>query len=110
MSVFDKYQTAAFDHVTNIMGDAAVWHKDSGDVEGEVLFKDPNKMLKLGEFEFNPLNHTMEYRAGVFEGLYELTRAQDTQEVTVKDQRYYVRDVKAEFDGQTFIAHLEVKE
>lgn len=106
---FNQYQTTAFDRVTSIMGELAVWHKEGGDIEGEVLFKDPSKKYKLGGVDYMPPNFSLEYREGFFDQLYELTRDEATQYVTVSGADYWVRHVDRAHDGKTFIAVLEPK-
>jgi hypothetical protein len=49
----------------------------------------------------------MEYRAGVFEGLFEAAREKTTETVTIGGVEFYVRHVEAVYDGKTYRAELE---
>lgn len=74
---------------------------------GRVLFKDPTEMHELSGVEYNPVGYMMEYRRGVFDGLFESVRAQNTEQVVVNGIAYYVRDIKASYDGKTYRAKLD---
>lgn len=109
MNPFDALQNNSFDIITNTMGYDATW-TPSGDTEaqtGRVLFKDPTEMHELSGVEYNPVGYMMEYRRGVFEGLFESVRVQVTEQVTVEGIAYYVRDIKASYDGKTYRAKLD---
>lgn len=110
MPVFDKYQSGAFDKVTNIMGQLAVWHKSDGDVQADVLYNDPNKIYKIGGVTFSPEHYSIEYKKGTaFDTLVAISRSVDElQEVTVDEKRFYVSQGKATWDGKTYKVNLEL--
>lgn len=111
MPLFDRYQSRVFDKVTNVMGQVAVWHRSGGDVEADVLFKDPNKVYKLGPVEYSPESYSIEYKKGTaFDELSELVRRRvSLQEITVDGKRFGCAMGEADWDGKTFKIQLELK-
>lgn len=98
------------------MGYDAVWTRDPDGAQflGRVLFREPTQDEKLAggdNYNYTPRDFYMEYRIGVFAGLFEIVREGDTgQEVDISGATYYVRTVEAKYDGQTFIAKLHKKD
>lgn len=111
MPVFDRYQNTAFDKVTNNMGQPAVWHKEGGDVQADVLYKDPNKSYKIGPVTYSPETYSIEYKKGTaFDTLVAVSRSSDViQEITVDGKVFGVSQGSAEWDGKTYKVNLELK-
>jgi hypothetical protein len=111
-NTFDNLRNAAYDVVSKTMGYAASWipSDDSGEKTARVLYKDPEAMKKLGSVEYNPKNYAMEYRAPDFTGLKESVDSGVTENVTIEGKGdYYVRAVSTLWDGNTYLAILELK-
>ncbi len=81
----------------------------SGEQTARVLFGEPTKEEKLGEYgdSYDPRTFFMEYWDGDFVGLFESVRATTEEYVTINDKRYYVQDVKAKYDGRNYRAKLQ---
>lgn len=111
MPVFDNYQNRAFDKVTNTMGQPAIWHREDGDVQADVLYKDPNKSYKIGPVEYTPESYSIEYKKGTsFDELVTVVRSRMAiQEITVDGKRFGVAMGGAEWDGKTYRVQLELK-
>lgn len=111
MNPFDALQDNAFDVVTSAMGYDATWTPSEGGAQktGRVLIKDPTEVHELAGVDYNPIGMMMEYRRGVFNGLFEAVRDGMTEEVTANEITYYVRDIKACYDGRTYRAKLDKK-
>lgn len=100
------------DIVTDTMGAPAYFTPSTGGPQQtvNVLFNDPTTKSKLGEIEYNPNNDMIEYRAPFFPELKTLTDQGINQVITVKGVDYNVQRVKKLYDGDTFIAILEIPE
>lgn len=111
MNPFDNLQSLSFGITTQLMGYDASWTPIAGGGEktARVLFKDPSEVSELAGVEYNPLGFMMEYQQGDFDGLFESARSGDVETVRVNGQDYYVKSVKAFYDGKTLRARLEVK-
>lgn len=111
MNPFDALQDTSFDIITSTMGYDATWTPLGGGAAktARVLFKDPTEPEQLAGVEYNPLGYMMEYRRGFLQGLFEAVRSGNLETVTVNSVQYYVRDVKACYDGRTYRAKLEAK-
>lgn len=109
MNPFDALQENSFDIVANTMGYDATWAPVAGGplLEGRILFKDPTEMAELAGMEYAPVGYRMEYRRGVFDGLFESCRDGVLERVTIEGVVYVVRDVKSAYDGKTYRAKLE---
>ncbi len=57
--------------------------------------------------DYNPYIHMMEYKEGDFVGLSAAVRAGVSEMVSVAGQDFYVREIKAHWDGKTYRAQLE---
>ncbi len=110
---FDDIARQAFREVASVMGEKAVWHSSngSGDIAGEVLFKDPSEAEQIGgpeQYDYRPNGPVIEYYAGTFDGLKELVDTEATVEcITGHGQTYSVRTVDKIGDGNTYKAYLE---
>lgn len=107
-NLFDELQEGAFDVVTDTMGYDAAW----GSFTGRVLFNQPTEMERLGKQTptiYNDKTYIMEYREGVFPGLFEAVRAskQKAEKMTVNEIEYMVRKVEKKYDGKNYVATLE---
>lgn len=109
MNPFDALQESSFDIITNTMGYDATWLPYEGGAQqtGRVLFKDPTEVHELSGVEYSPVGYMMEYRRGVFNGLFEAVRKQILEQVTIDGIAYYVRDIKSSYDGKTYRAMLD---
>lgn len=108
-NLFDSLQNKTFDIVGNTMGVNASWTPSEGGSElvGRVLFNDPSKKYKLMGVDYQPAGWSIEYREGVFVGLYESVRENNTETITLNGSNYTVRAVTKDFDGKTYIAEVE---
>ncbi len=93
------------------MGQTAIWHNADGDVQAEVLYRDPNKIYKLGGVDYTPENYSIEYKKGTaFDTLVETVRNRTSvEEITVNGERFGVAMGGSEWDGKTFRCKLELK-
>lgn len=88
------------------MGLDAVWNENTG----KVLLKEPTKEDMINGENFSPFHRIMEWRKGVFDGLFDAIRAaSDLIEVTIDDVEYYVADGAAKYDGKTYRAVIYPK-
>lgn len=108
-NLFDKLQDKTFDIVGKTMGQDATWVPAGGgsQKEGRVLFNDPSKKYKLMGVDYQPAGWSIEYREGVFDGLYDSVRSGGYERILMNDVFYNVRAVLKDFDGKTYIAELE---
>lgn len=108
-NLFDGYQNGVFDRVTNVMGRDAVWLPSAGGPEqtGRVLLNTPTEKEMIGNAEYTPVTRKMEYRSGVFTGLFERVKASYTETVTIDGQDYVCYAGGAMFDGKTYILRIE---
>lgn len=105
-SRFDNLQSIMFDKVTNLFGYDAVWSGNNG----MVGFREPTTTDMINGVEYTPFHRIMEWRAGVFDGLFEAIReASSTIEVTIDGTVYYVADGAAKYDGKTYRAVIYPK-
>lgn len=111
LNIFDRLQDVTFDVVTLTMGYDATWSPSIGGLTqtGRVLFNNPTEPRKLSIVEYDPYAYQMEYKRGVFDGLKESAESNGTEVVTIKSVDYFVREVAALYDGNTFVAKLELK-
>jgi len=112
MNPFDALQNTSFDVISSTMGYDASWIPQAGGQTkvARVLLKDPTEVHELAGVEYNPVGMMMEYRRGFFDGLFEAVRDGILEEVVVNHISYYVRDIKAVYDGKTYRAKLEPKQ
>lgn len=114
-NLFDDAQSVTFKTAAKTFGYSATWTPSIGGDEqtARILYNDPAEKDKIGEVEYDPYAYQMEYEKGDFIGLKEASDALKTEKVTI-DGRYglktfFVRKVKGKYDGNTFIADLELK-
>lgn len=110
MNPFDAIQENAFDTVSATMGYDAVWQPSDNSTEqtARVLLKEPTQEYTQEGFRYTPFNYLMEYRRGFFVGLIDKARQNASEIVSIGDNDYYVRSVRAKFDGKTYVALLEL--
>lgn len=108
---FDELAGQTFEHITNLMGEDAVWlASESQQVHGKVLYKNPTEAMQIGDaesYEYRPNTTTIEYYEGTFTGLKESVDAGKEEFVTVRDCKFIVESVGTKFDGNTYIANIE---
>lgn len=114
-NLFDDAQSAAFKIVTNTMGCDASWTpSDSSPVKtARVLYNDPTEKEQIDKADYDPYAYEMEYERGDLDGLKEMADELDDEEVIIDTRfglkTFFVRKVKGKFDGNTYIATLELK-
>lgn len=134
MNLFNGLQDAMMDTVTNTMGYPAYWVNEgvynqvdfdnidfnsddfkaqikSSPAGTQVLYNGPTEREKIFSADYDPSKVRMEYKDGVFPGLFEQVRTNSTvEEVVIQDVGvFYVKSVKKKWDGKTFEAQLELK-
>lgn len=113
MNLFDGLQNAMFGTVANTMGYNAEWlPKAGGELQtAKVLYKGPTEKEKLFSAEYDPLKITMEYSEGLFPGLFETSRSNNTNEEVAIDSigTFYIKSVTKKWDGKSYEAHLKIK-
>ena len=109
MNLFDNIQKQMFDTVGTVYGYDAVWTPSIGgdDVAGRVLLKEPTQEYDVNGVPYTPFHSIMEYRSGVFEGLFDAVRSKRNEVVTIGSLTYFVRHVEAAYDGKTYRASIE---
>lgn len=114
MTEFDALAGQAFEHISNLMGEDAVWlASKSKEVSGRVLYKNPTDPVQIGDaesYEYRPNTTTIEYYAGTFIGLKEAVDAGSEEYITVRDRKYLIQNIGTKFDGNTYVASLEPHE
>lgn len=114
MTEFDALAGQTFEHICNLMGEDAVWlASKSNVVHGRVLYKDPTEPVQIGDaesYEYRPSTTTIEYYAGTFTGLKEAIDVGNEEFVSVRDRKYVVQSIGTKFDGNTYVASLELHE
>jgi len=109
-NIFDNLQDQLFDRTTAVFGYDAEWTpSDGGPLQvARGHYKKPNEARdQFGQVVFNPYVHMMEYKEGDFAGLAEAVRSGRDENVTVNGTTFFVREVKARWDGKTFYAQLD---
>ena len=103
-----------FSHVLDLMGEDASWLSSGKPlVWGRVLFAYPTEPMKIGmsdSYEYKPVNPTAEYYKDTFEGLKEASDKQQTEFLFIRDAKYFVTSVETKYDGDTYVANLELVE
>ena len=114
MNPFDALETQVFSVVLNTMGEDAIWLKSDGSsVPGRILFKYPTLPTTIGEadtYEYKPVTPTAEWYKDTFVGLKELSDGQNDEYIEIRDDKYFVIRVETKFDGDTYVAQLELTE
>lgn len=109
-NIFDSLQDGLFNLTTRVFGYDAEWQPSAGGAlqAARVHYKKPNEPRDMfRDVEYNPYIHMMEYKEGDFVGLAEAIRDGAAEQVTVNGVLFYIREVKAHWDGKTFRAQLE---
>ncbi len=108
MPEFDALAEQTFAHVSNLMGEPAVWLA-SNRVSGRVLYKDPTEPVQIGDaerYEYRPNDITIEYYLDTFVGLKKAVDSGERQFIEVRGRRFFVVDITTKFDGGTYVAQL----
>jgi hypothetical protein len=74
---------------------------------GRVLLNEPTEKEMVGDVEYNPRVRHMEYKHGVFTGLFERVKANHAEEVTIDGVKYVCHSANAKFDGKTYTINVE---
>jgi len=108
-NLFDSYQDGVFDRVTNIMGRDAIWIPSAGGsaLTGRVVLNEPTEKEMIDQAEYNPRVRNMEYKHGVFPGLFEKVKQNVAEEVSIDGVMYVCHNANAKFDGKTYILNIE---
>lgn len=109
-NLFDGLQKSTFAVVTNTMGYSASWTPGAGGAAqtATVLFKDASETAKLLQIEYDPNRAMMEYYNTDFIGLKASVNAKNDEIVIVNGISYGVNEIRAEFDGKTIVAQLQL--
>jgi hypothetical protein len=112
MSRFDDIQKSVFNTTTNLFGDEAVWIPAAGGTAHKALvhFKNPNDPYRIGnenKYEYRPYDYSFEYYEDKFPGLKESVESGAIEKVSVKGFNLAIREIRAKFDGKTYIAYGE---
>lgn len=110
-SAFDTMQNNLFMQVTTLYGFDASWTPSTGGPtqNGKVLLKEPTDKDRINGVEYAPFVRFVEYPAGTFNGLLEISRDSSTLETIIVDGRaMYVKEVTAHYDGRTLKATCEL--
>ena len=110
MNLFDDLQRGAFGVVTHTMGYAASWAPSAGGAvkTATVLFKDASQTARLLQIEYDPKRAIIEYFDDQLTGLKTAVNLKRDEEIIVNGIAYGVNEIKADADGKTLIAHLEL--
>ena len=110
LPIFDKHKQRTFSHILDIMGENAVWERsETGETEeGRILFNYPTKPKEIDQYEYPPEKPVAEWYKDTFIGLKELCDSQSNEYLIVRGDRYFVTQIETKFDGETYIANLEL--
>lgn len=114
MTEFDELAGQTFEHISNLMGEDAVWLASKSEtVHGRVLYKNPTEPVQIGDaesYEYRPSTVTIEYYAGTFNGLKEAVDVGNEEFISVRNRKYLAQSIATKFDGNTYVASLEPHE
>ena len=109
---FDELKQIAFAHILDVMGEEAVWINSQGEEEtGRVLHKYPTMPMTIGDtdtYQYPPNTPTAEFFKDTFIGIKEQSDKQNTEYLIIRDKKYFVTLVDTRFDGDTYVAHLQL--
>lgn len=109
---FDNLKQTVFSHILSVMGEDAVWVSSSGEeTTGQILFNYPTQPDKIGDtdqYQTEPITPTAEYYTDTFEGLKADADTQIDGYLLIRGQKYFVLSVQTKYDGDTYIANLEL--
>jgi len=110
MNLFDNLQRTAFGVVTHTMGYAASWTPSAGGAvkTATVLFKDASQTARLLQIEYDPKLAIIEYFDTDLPGLKVSVNSKNDEIIVVNGIEYGVNEIKADADGKTLIAKLEL--
>jgi hypothetical protein len=114
-NLFDGMQAALQDIIAYSMGYNAIWApRAGGDPQvGQVCYTGPTTKEKLFDQNYQPDKIEMEYKIGLFPGLYEAVRLNPAimEEVTIDTIGLFVmKSGSKKWDGKTIVIQLEAKE
>lgn len=117
--LFQQMQDACFKASERLYGQSCTWEKAGGNVTDNVLFNDPTEEEQMKLVGGRGLNHvgynqaeipvpTIEYRHGVFSGLWEKVMEDiDLQYINTEGKRYVCVKARSLFDGKTYIVVVQ---
>lgn len=109
-NIFDSLQDNLFNLTTTVFGYDAEWTPSAGGAlqTARVHFKKPTAERDVHyEVIFNSVMHMMEYKFGDFVGLFEAVQGNQNETVTINGIDYYIRQIRAYWDGKTYRAEIE---
>lgn len=118
-NLFDDAQSVTFKTTAKTFGYAATWVPSVGGdplnpIKAQVLYNDPTAEEKIEDTEYDPYAYQMEYEKGDFDGLKDAADALKTEKVVIDTRfglkTFFVRKVRGKYDGNTYLATLELKE
>ncbi len=112
MSFFDGIQKQLFETVQNLFGDEACWIPSDGSLQQSALglYNCPQTKAQMGDtqkFDYSPYNNWFEYYQDQLPGLKTSVDKGETEQITINNQSFYVREVSPKYDGKTLVAFLE---
>jgi len=108
---FEKFKKSVFAQTLKMFGVDAVWTPVNAEIVGRVFFKDPTQSRTIGDgdvYRIDPSLPTAEYFAGTFIGLKEAVERQSHEYLRIRNRIYLVTKVETKFDGDTYVAELEL--
>jgi hypothetical protein len=110
---FDTYTRRAFHLLMRTMGVQAHWVPADGSLpEGlraKVLFADPTRTKKVNQAEYAPYHWTMEFLRDRFPGLKQSVDHGGLEVITISESEYHVLKVTAKWNGEIWVAELQLK-
>ena len=112
MTNFDDAAHLAFSYTLDFMGEDALWQSSLGEVvSGRILFRYPTQPYTIGEadtYEYKVNTPTAEFYKDTFLGLKEMVDEQNFEYMSIRGKRYFIKEIETKFDGDTYVAHLEL--
>lgn len=117
-TVFDDISKRAYSQTLDVFGEHAVWLRQSKteggsqtSIDGNILFKCPTQKTPIGNsdaYDYKSDSPTAEYYIDTFTGLKELCDKQINQYLIIRNQKYFITSIDTKFDGDTYVAYLEL--
>lgn len=109
MNLFDSIQSNASGIVTQTMGYDATWLPAAGgDLQiGRVLLNRPTQKEGVDDVDYKAIRPRIEYFEGVFPGLLDSVRDNNTETVTIGGTNYICFNGELKFDGKTIVIYVE---
>ena len=110
-NLFDDKEERLFNRAGRVFGYHATWTPSAGGTSytARVLFNRPSEVQRVYDVEYDPTAYFMEYFEGDFPGLKAAADARLDEHVTIQGVEYFIREVKAIWDGKTYKAVMELK-